>query len=97
MGKILGQRLRGLREERGGGLKQIAPEIGVSYTYLSKLENGLVEPSLDTIGALADFYDVDPEILSVLAGKLPDDVLDILQKQPERAILLLRKRFGHSD
>lgn len=94
MGKALGQYLRTLREKNGRGLKRVAPKVGVSYSYLSKLENGFLEPSQATIERLARYYGVDPEVMAVLAGKLPDDLVDILQSNPEEAIRLLRDTFG---
>lgn len=97
MGKPLGAYLRRLRKEHSKSLKVAGPELGLSYSYLSKLENGHLEPSRETIESLASYYDVDAEQLAVLAGKLPHDVLEILQGQPEEAIRLLRKTFGRPD
>jgi len=37
--------LRDLRRKKGIGIKQLAPELAVSYTYLSKLEHNQVRPS----------------------------------------------------
>jgi transcriptional regulator with XRE-family HTH domain len=75
-------------------LKQAAPEIGVSYTYLSKLENGHVEPSDETLRRLAAYYGVDGDALGALAGRLPADVTAYLQEDPERVLALLRSHFG---
>ncbi len=97
MGIRLGKRLRKLREKQGRGIKQVAPEIGLSYSYLSKLENGLLEPSENTIQRLATFYGEDPEVIGILAGKLPSDVLEILQNDPKAAVQILRERFGGGD
>ena len=36
---ISGDILRQLRANKGVGIKRLAPELGVTYTYLSKLEN----------------------------------------------------------
>jgi transcriptional regulator with XRE-family HTH domain len=94
LAKPFGSTIRELREKRGLGLKRAAPEIGVSYSYLSKLENGLVGPSDDTIEALAAYYDVDVDYLGVMAGRLPPDILAILQNDPEGALRYLRERFG---
>ncbi len=96
MASKLGSFLRGARETRGLGIKRAAPEIGVTYSYLSKLENGLVTPSEETVGKLAEYYDLNAEMLGVLAGRLPDDVVKILEGDPEGAITDLRARFGSS-
>jgi transcriptional regulator with XRE-family HTH domain len=94
MGRQLGKYLRDLRHMKDIGIKQVAPELDLSYSYLSKLENGLLEPSMETVRKLAEFYGVDAEVLGTLAGKLPADVVAILEGQPEAAIRLLRSRFA---
>lgn len=94
MSARLGSYLRALRKRRAVGLKEAAPAIGVSYTYLSKLENGLQDPSPDVMRRLADYYDTDGDVLGLLSGKLPDEILEALQGDPERAIAFLRRRFG---
>jgi HTH-type transcriptional regulator, competence development regulator len=95
VGKEFGAYLRDLRKKTDLGLKRVAPALGLSYSYLSKLENGLVEPSSDTVNRLAAYYHVDSEVLATAAGQLPADVAQILAEQPEAAIKLLRQRFGH--
>jgi transcriptional regulator with XRE-family HTH domain len=94
VGKEFGEYLRGLRQETGRGIKQVGPEVGVSYSYLSKLENGLLDPSEGTIEKLAAYYGVDVERLKTAAGRLPPDVARILAERPEEAVALLRSRFG---
>lgn len=90
----VGRRLRALRKKRGLGLKRVAPEIGVSYTYLSKVENGKAAVSESVIERLAKYYSVDDESLAAQAGHLPDDVKEILANHPEEALALLRRHFG---
>ncbi len=94
MGQKLGKYLRALRQRRGLGLKRAAPELQISYTYLSKLENGKVEPSDETMERLARYYSVAVEDLPLTEGRLPPDVRRILEDHPEEAIDLLRRRFG---
>ena len=94
MGSQFGSYLRGIRRERGIGLKRVAPQVDLSYTFLSKLENGHVEPSGETIERLARFYGIASEEMALAAGKLPRDVVDILREHPDEAVALLRARFG---
>ena len=94
MGKEFGSYLRDLRQKTHLGIKQVGPEVGVSYSYLSKLENGLVEPSEETLRKLATYYGVNEERLNTIAGRLPPDVSRILSEKPEEAVELLRSRFG---
>ena len=50
---ILGRRLRELRKERGLNQGELADLAGINRSYLSMLENGLANPSLDVIDKLA--------------------------------------------
>ncbi|ASN83438.1 helix-turn-helix domain-containing protein [Deinococcus ficus] len=54
----LHERLRELRSERGLRLKDIAERCGVSVPYLSDLERGRANPSLDTLQTLAGAYEL---------------------------------------
>lgn len=94
MATDFGKKLRDLRTRLGLGLKTVAPEIGVSYTFLSKVENGKVAASERVIERLAKYYSVNDETLAAQAGHLPDDVKDILANHPEEALALLRRHFG---
>lgn len=94
VGRQLGKYLRQLRKLRAKGLKTVAPEIGVSHAYLSKLENGAQNPSDELLERLAEYYNADEDVLSILSGRIPDDVLGALQANPEEAARVLRERFG---
>jgi len=89
-----GKILRMLRGKTGVGIKTLAPELGVSYSYLSKLENDEVGPSEQLVSRVAHYFDEDRDQLLLSAGKIPDDILNILRDNPEEAINFLRKRFG---
>lgn len=52
--RSLGKRLRVLRLERGLTLRELAGRIGKSESYLSKLENGKLNPSLASLKKIAD-------------------------------------------
>ncbi|MEU4539187.1 helix-turn-helix transcriptional regulator [Streptosporangium sp. NPDC023825] len=55
---MLGERLRGLRHERGEKLSETARRAGVSPQYLSEMERGVKEPSSEMIAAVAGALDV---------------------------------------
>ncbi|MFI6511567.1 helix-turn-helix domain-containing protein [Streptosporangium sp. NPDC050855] len=55
---VLGERLRGLRHERGEKLSETARRAGVSPQYLSEIERGVKEPSSEMIAAVAGALDV---------------------------------------
>jgi transcriptional regulator with XRE-family HTH domain len=54
----LHERLRELRSERGLRLKDVAETAGISVPYLSDLERGRTNPSLETLQTLAAAYNI---------------------------------------
>ena len=88
-----GEILRSLRTGVGLGIKKLAPELGVNYTYLSKLENREARPSEDFVRRVARYFNYDEDQLLMAAGRIPEEVLAILRENPEDAIEFLRQRF----
>ena len=81
MTESFGAFLRRLRKGRGRTQRDLAREVGVDYTYLSKLENdapGFSTVSERTLSKLADALDADPDEVITRAGKVPSDVQRIL-------------------
>ncbi|WGW14077.1 helix-turn-helix transcriptional regulator [Saxibacter everestensis] len=66
---MLGDRLRGLRHERGATLGEVATRAGVSPQYLSEIERGRKEPSSEMIAA----------VIGALDTTLVDLTLDIAE------------------
>jgi transcriptional regulator with XRE-family HTH domain len=91
---LFGTILRELRKTSGVGIKKLAPELGVSYSYLSKLENGEVNPSEAVVERVAHYFDYDVNRLLLSAGKVPADIMRILQENPDAAVDYLKQRFG---
>ena len=85
--------LRGLRTTAGLGIKRLAPDLGVSYTYLSKLENKDIRPSEKLVRRVARYFDYDADRLLMSTGRIPDEILEILRENPEEAVEYLRQRF----
>jgi XRE family transcriptional regulator, regulator of sulfur utilization len=54
----LHERLRELRQERGQRLKDVSEIAGISIPYLSDLERGRTNPSLETLQTLAAAYGI---------------------------------------
>lgn len=86
--------LKDLRGKAGIGIKRLAPELGISYSYLSKLESNQVRPSEDLVERVADYFHYDRNRLLLSADKVPLDVIEILRENPDEAIAFLKKRFG---
>jgi transcriptional regulator with XRE-family HTH domain len=89
--------LRELRTRKGLGIKRLAPELGVSYSYLSKLENSEISPSGELVDRVARYFQYDRDRLMLSAGRVPADVLEILRTHPDEAIEFLKRHFGKSD
>lgn len=62
-------RIKKLRIERKVTQRDIAEGIGVSPVSIQRFEYGTVRPSLDTLIALADYFDVS---LDYLVGRSDD-------------------------
>ncbi len=87
--KEFGTRLRELRKQAGLSQRELANKIGVSFSYLSKIENGVMPPPSErVILRLAEVLNADKDGLMLLAGRIPSDIAQILKTQ--KALQLLR-------
>jgi len=93
MAESLNKLLRELRESSGTSLRQAARDLDINPAYLSRIERGQKGASKSVQERLANYYDVEPEVLAIADGDLPRDVIRILQRHPE-LIDELRTRFG---
>ena len=81
-----GEHIRQWREERRVGLRQFAKAIGVSPTFISKMERGTGPlPGEETIRKMAVYFGKNPDELLAMADKVAADVLAIIIKQPAYA------------
>lgn len=60
---LINERLKMLRIQIGLTQKEIATAIGVTPVSLQRFEYGTVRPSIDTLVALANFFDVSIDYL----------------------------------
>lgn len=91
------ERLRLLRKEAQLSQRDLAERIGVDFTYLSKIENGRVDPPSETVlkgisqelaGVLGrDETELSDELIT-LAGKVPSDLAETLSQKPWTVRLL---------
>jgi DNA-binding CsgD family transcriptional regulator/transcriptional regulator with XRE-family HTH domain len=76
MMSAFGDMLCDYRREAGISQRELAARVGVSFSYISKLENGRVPPpSCGTVARLADALGCQVEHLLAPAGKLPVDAV----------------------
>jgi transcriptional regulator with XRE-family HTH domain len=81
--QTFGKRLQELRRAKRISQRDLAEKVDVDFTYLSKIENDrMPAPSAKTIAALANVLDADLDELSLLAGKVPPDLVDIMANDP---------------
>lgn len=67
----LGEKLGELRSQKGCGLVWASQSIGVTPGELSKYERGYAMPPLETLRAIASFYETDLDDLVALAVEPP--------------------------
>jgi len=94
-GESFGSRIRRLRRDQEPPLTQrrLAEEVGIDFTYLSKLENDQVgqSPSEDLVVRLSAALGEDRETMLALAGKIPVDPLRQIAARNSDVARLLRR------
>lgn len=65
--------IRVRRVELGKGVRELARDLDLAPTYISKLEAGHISaPSRENLKRLASCLELDPDLLCLLAGYLPE-------------------------
>ncbi len=85
----IGDEIRTIRQAKGVSLRGLAEEIGIHFSFLSKIENGKESCSADTLIRISEALDVDADLLLGQAGhkSLPFRVLgDIAAGTPIEAM-----------
>jgi transcriptional regulator with XRE-family HTH domain len=93
--KSFGALVRREREAREIGLREMAKKIGVSPTYLSKIERDEFDPPVeDKVRKIAEIIGRDPDELLALAGRVASDLTDIIRQRPREMADFLRAAKG---
>ena len=72
-------------------LRQVAQRIHVQPAYLSQVErDNVAPPSEGTIRRLATDLGEDPDVLLALAGKVSDDLQEVIRRRPKLFAEVLR-------
>ena len=88
----VGERTRQLRQQKSWTLRDLAAEVHVGFTYLSRVENERLNfgdyPSDALIHRLADALEVDEEELLILAKRVlkRPDVFRVLAECDDRTL-----------
>ena len=67
----VGAKIRALRRIRGLSLQQMSQETGMSYSYLSGLENGKHSVSITNLQRIAKYFGVDMVYFLMPSGAVP--------------------------
>ena len=96
-GEKFGAFIRRQREARDIGLREMAKMIGVSPTYLSKVERDeFPPPAEDKVKAIARVIECDADDLLARANRVSSDLSDIIKRHPVEMAPLLRATKGLS-
>ncbi|MFS2197096.1 cupin domain-containing protein [Pseudomonas sp. Pseusp3] len=82
---VAGLRIKYLRKKKGLSLQQVADRIGRSIGFVSQIERGLSQPSIEDIGAIAQLLEVDYLSFFTSEQELPKH--PVLVKRRERSAL----------
>ncbi len=91
-----GHRIREMREKKKQtdprfSLRKFAEAVGISATFLSKIETGeFAPPAPDRIKKMAELLGVDADELLALANKVDPDLSEIIKEQPKAMADFLR-------
>jgi len=90
-----GPTLRDKRTAKGYSLRKFADLIGVSPTYLSQVEQDNVDPpTAERVQRIAEILGENADEMIALAGRVPEDLPKIIQRQPTQMPELLREAKG---
>ena len=92
-----GALVRREREAKEIGLREMAKKVGVSPTYLSKIERGDFDPPAeDKVRKIAAILGSDPDELLALGGRVASELTDIIRQRPREMADFLRAAKGLS-
>ncbi|MCS6283673.1 MAG: helix-turn-helix transcriptional regulator [Dolichospermum sp.] len=58
-----GNQIRKYRQDKGLSMRQLAAEADMEYSQLSKIERGVINPTISTVHALAIALDIPEKVL----------------------------------
>lgn len=95
--RTFGELLREKRIERGFSLRKFAQAVGVSPTYLSQVEQSNVDPpTADRVKRMAELLDENVDEWTALAGRITEDLPEIIHDAPRQVPDILRALRGMS-
>jgi transcriptional regulator with XRE-family HTH domain len=89
---MLGNALKALRESAGLTHRELALAMGVTRSYVTQIENNFTIPTPERLQQLAKLLDADVDHLTLLAGRVPADVVEALRVDPTLLITIRQSR-----
>ena len=88
-----GTLIKQARKKKGYTQRALAQELGVNFSYLSKLENDNAEyaPKEEVIRKLAHHLTIEENQLVFLAGRIPAEDEELIKEHYENMPLLFRR------
>ncbi|CUH95551.1 hypothetical protein P22_1622 [Propionispora sp. 2/2-37] len=84
-----GKLLKSLRHEKKISQRKLAELVGIDYTYISKIENGVQEPpSEDKIIKIAKVLGKDANAMLISANKVPSNFQKIITENKDVPLFL---------
>lgn len=81
MTETFGSLLREIRRTAGVSQRDLANKVNLDFSYISKLENDRIPPpAADTVVAICEVLNVEPDQLLSMTGKIPSKVQENLSK-----------------
>ncbi len=91
-----GEYARGLREAKGFSVRQVAKQLGIEPSHLSRIERNEAHASEEVLEGLAGVLEVDPHLFLATAGKVTKEFLEAVQARPEAFSALIRNSIPAS-
>jgi transcriptional regulator with XRE-family HTH domain len=90
-----GEFVRRGREGKEIGLREMAKMVGISPTYLSKIERDeFPPPAEDKVRKIAEIIGSDADELLARADRVSSDLSEIIKRRPVQVAALLRTTRG---
>ena len=90
--KSFGERIKNLRKQKGFSQRKFAIQLGITSTYISKIERGeFPPPSEKVIKDMANLLNHNPHDLLAYADKVDSELLAIIKKKPQKYAQLIKE------
>ena len=87
--KLIGHRIKEIRENRGYTQEQLAEKLNLSVQHVSVIERGVKSPRLDTFVRIANILEINADyllkdVLCVSSQLTSNELYDMLGQVPEK-------------